>query len=387
MRWSGLAGLVCCGALFGCAVESPPEAPEVEPLAAPDRQANFQFYLDFWFSGLRSAAEEETGGRRNTQALSFVGREDLIVADRGAGLGLPACERVSGGPVASIVERAADTNIVIINEAHDSPRDRYFIGKVAAALHPMGYETFAAETFNNGAEINHDLVYYDDGFYSAEPMFGRMLTDVKALGYEFIAYEQTPEQAGDHNAETPIGERINRREASQVENLMMALFADEPDRKVLIHVGHGHVTERAVDSDVRFMAERLAEATGRDPLTISQTSCTGDGRGPQLAISQNGHVDMLIGHPPVELVEGRPAWRLEIGDKLVPLPESLLNISEPTIFEARPRDAFVDTVPTDRLLLAPGERLPLLLPPGDYRIDMLTPEGRTGLAPALIAVE
>lgn len=387
MRWLCLAGLVCCGALFGCAVDSPPGAPEVEPLAASDRQANFQFYLDFWFSGVRSTQEEEIAGRRNTQALSFVGREDLIVADRGATLGLPACEHVSGDPITLIVERAADTNIVIINEAHDSPRDRYFIGQVAAALHPLGYETFAAETFNNGAEINHDLVYYDDGFYSAEPIFGRMLSDVKALGYELVAYEQTPAQAGDHNAETPIGERINRREASQVENLMTAIFADDPDREVLIHVGHGHVTERTGDGDVRWMAERLAEATGRDPLTISQTNCIGGGQGPQLAIAQDGYVDMLIGHPPLELVEGRPAWRLEVGDKLVPLPESLLKISEPTIFEARPRDAFVDTVPTDRLLLAPGERLPLSLPPGDYRIDMLTPKGRTGLAPTLITVD
>ncbi len=327
MKW--LLGLSVC--LAGSCAPEPPELPEIAPLAAPDRTANNEFYYKFWFSAFRSEAEEDTRGGRNTQAASFVGREDVIVAARGPSLGLPPCESSPGDPLEEIVERAKQTNIVIINEAHDSPRDRYFIGQLARALRPLGYRTFAAETFNNGAEINHDLVFTDDGFYSAEPMFGRMLTDVKALGYELIAYEQTPAQAGDHNAETPTRERIDRREASQVENLMAAIFRDAPDEKVLIHVGYGHVTERAPEGSAKWMAERLAAQAGRDPLTISQTDCIGRAPGPVLAQLDSEHVDMSIGHPPLALVDGRPAWRLATGDKTVRLPEDMLEIAEPTI--------------------------------------------------------
>ena len=52
-----------------------------------------------------------------------------------------------------IVARARKTNIVILNEAHNSSRDRAFALRVARALRPLGYKTLAAETFgNNEAE-------------------------------------------------------------------------------------------------------------------------------------------------------------------------------------------------------------------------------------------
>lgn len=379
--------LACVALVVGCVAEVPPAPPEIEPLAATDRQTNFLFYLDFWFMETPGVIDGKAPGVVNTQALSFVGREDLIVAVRGANLGYRACEAQEGDPVATIVERARETSIVIINEAHDSPRDRHFIGLVAEALRPLGYATFAAETFNNGAELNHDLVYVDDGFYSSEPVFGRMLGMVKALGYELVAYEQTNEQGLNVLSGQSFDDRIARRETAQVENLMAAIFDDDPDHKVLIHVGYGHVSERAPNGAVAWMAERLAAATGKDPLTISQTDCIGTGDTPELERWTSDYVDMVIGQPPLSLIEGRPAWRVELGEQLVPVPEELLDIEAPTIFEVRPVDAYVDTVPVDRLLLEPGERLPFLLTPGSYRIDMLTPEGRTGLAPTLITVE
>ena len=59
-----------------------------------------------------------------------------------------------GGAVAhdaieAILARAGDSRIVIVNEAHDSPRDRAFILKLAEALKPLGFTHYAAETFTN----------------------------------------------------------------------------------------------------------------------------------------------------------------------------------------------------------------------------------------------
>lgn len=47
--------------------------------------------------------------------------------------------------VREIVARARNTRIVILNEAHHSPRDRAFGLEVARALRPLGYNMLAAE--------------------------------------------------------------------------------------------------------------------------------------------------------------------------------------------------------------------------------------------------
>ena len=45
-----------------------------------------------------------------------------------------------------IVDLAADTRIVIINEAHDRPQHREFIRRLATRLAPLGYTHFAGES-------------------------------------------------------------------------------------------------------------------------------------------------------------------------------------------------------------------------------------------------
>ena len=43
--------------------------------------------------------------------------------------------------IEEIVAVAGKTSIVILNEAHESPRDRAFALRVARALRPLGYKT------------------------------------------------------------------------------------------------------------------------------------------------------------------------------------------------------------------------------------------------------
>lgn len=103
-----------------------------------------------------------------------------------------------------IVARARTTNIVILNEAHHSPRDRAFALRVARALRPLGYKTLAAETFGNtpteSGETPTDrlkrdrVVRLSTGSYTRDPVFARFVREALALGYEPIAYEQTKEQ-------------------------------------------------------------------------------------------------------------------------------------------------------------------------------------------------
>jgi hypothetical protein len=355
-------------------------------VANPARYANAGSLFSFWFSTFGNVDPAKTRGGQNAQAAAMVGREDVIVAERGENLGIKVCSTRPGDPVAEIARLAQATNIVIINEAHESPRDRQFIASVLGRLRPLGYSIYAAETLNNGEDLNHPLVYLDDGFYSAEPIFGRLLAEAKQLGYRLVGYEMTGAQGMGDSNQLPYRERVTRREIAQTENLMTAIFRDHPDAKVVIHVGHEHVRERAEEGGVEWLAQRLAAETGRDPLTISQTSCLSTSGATALAEGPDDGQDLYVAHQPLVLKDGRPAWRQEQGDIPTPVPTKLLPTTGAIVIEARPIGAPIDTVPADRLMLRPGEVLPLLLPPGRYRLDTATSEGPLASAPIVVNV-
>ena len=66
------------------------------------------------------------------------------------------------------------------------------------------------------------------------------------------------------------------------------------------------------------------------------------------------------------------------GDIEVALPENLVqkNETETLLFEARAASDTDENIPADRILIRKGEdTLPLLLPPGMFRLDVFDSEG------------
>ena len=347
-------------------------------------------------SVVAAKSKEYPAGKMAGQMASAAGREDLIAT---AADNQRACVATGSDPILYTAERARITSIVIINESHAEPIQRHFVGQVLRALAAEGYSIYAGETFSYGEDLAHDDVLSDDGFYSNEPIFARTMRLAKVLGYKLVGYEETEEQNKASAAAHPELSRINRRETSQTENLMKAIFSDQPNAKVVIHVGDAHAWERRAPwamSNSVWMAERLKEATGRDPLTISQIDCVssasdvivGEARlGKDGKIEAGSPVDLYVGHPALTFRDGRPAWRQEAGDKLAAVPSQFINMAERVMVEARPEGASLESVPIDRILLFPGEKLPLLLPPGRYRVDGFVSAGRIETAPAIVDVK
>lgn len=143
------------------------------------------------------------------------------------------------------------------------------------------------------------------------------------------------------------------------------------------------------------MAERLKARTGRDPLTIDQTVCASTSGTSVASVSfvrANGTsasvqmVDLFVGHAPLEFRDGRVSWRQDMGERIVAMPREFAGMQEHVIVEARPEGAAPDVVPVDRILLRPGETIPLLLPPGRYRVEGFTAAGKMdGVAPMVEA--
>jgi hypothetical protein len=315
-------------------------------------------------------------GGRLSQAYAMLGREDLADQRKEP---LSRCVVAEGDPVEVIAARAATAQVVMINEAHDAPRDRAFIEKVAKALAPLGYTTFAAETLIDGAvEPTARYPKLAMGSYSPEPAFGQLLRTVMQLNYRLVAYEHVANVRPDAH----FADVINARDAGQASNLINRTVRDNRSLKVLVHVGYSHNSEtvqRADRRELRWLALRFKEITGIDPLTIDQTSygaeTTGICETADGGAALPGDRDIYIAHPPLTFERSRPTWRLAAGQRFADIPQTLRQPGARTIVEARYASEPDDAVPVDRILIDPGESIPLLLSPGRYRVRGWTASG------------
>ena len=370
--------------LAACVPAAP--VPEKAWVISDRMQDNRRFWIEHVELFIDNPDDPMAAGYWN-QAVSLAGREDLMFqgTEDGNERIKARCANAIPDPLPELVRLAGETSIVIINEAHSRPSDRVFILELANTLHDMGYNTYAAETFYEGITDSPDApVRVEDGYYTADVVYARLLQSVRAMGFHLVAYEQREDQATPSGTEP--GDRIDAREAAQTENLMSAIFNADLNAKVFIHVGHSHVAERPVGGEdgKAWMAARLKAATGIDPLTISLTECVAEGEAAVLAsggLSSSGgslrpvYTDYAVGLPRVTITGGRPDYRRRMGDVDTPVPQALLPVERPVLIEARRAGDEDVVVPMDRLYLRPGEVLPLLLPEGAYEVRSFDKDG------------
>lgn len=316
------------------------------------------------------------------QTFSLFGREDIIAAtSRDYRANGCAPLTATTDILDEIATRARNTSIVIISESHERSEHRGFIAQVASRLRPLGYDTLAIETLSNsppGAEKyappfvkQPDLPYLtdEDGYYLAEAGFGRLGRQAKALGYRLVPYEFTDYENVPPNASQ--AQQIAMREEGQAKNLEDFLRKN-PKAKLLVHVGYSHAAEVPRPDGSIWMAARLKEKTGIDPLTISQTRCRGSGATARFAAlpadESPGTFDLLVDHLAPRFVQGRPEWRRLAGDKIISIPKALRPTSGWRIIEARRVGEPISSVPMDRVAIRPGENIALMLPPGRYQL-------------------
>ena len=319
----------------------------------------------------------------DTQTLSLFGREDLIAAssdDYKSTNCSPSA--LATAAVDEIVRRAGRTSIVIINESHERSRHRWFTAEVVRRLRPLGYDTLGLETLSNPPAtvpqrylpslLGHPELPYvsdDDGHYSSEAGYGRLGRQAKALGYRLLPYEDNTHNEPSKGVSQ--SQQIALREEAQANNLA-AFVKSHPTAKLLIHVGYSHATEVPRVDGQKWMAARLKEKTGIDPLTISQTTCRGGSETMRLATLPSdqpaGTFDLIIDHPTERFTRGRPDWRKMAGDRIITIPSKLRPAKGWRVIEARPLGEPDTSVPIDRVAIRPGEDIGLLLPPGRYHV-------------------
>ena len=379
MRWrSACLALPLTVTLTACA--SVPSAYPVNLTVAGPPLTPAQTERPFFYE-IRLPAEGEVSGGVTQQDWSRLGREDRaaqVPGDRE--YAARACPARSGAILGrdavldAIVDEAARARVLIVNESHHLTRHREISRLLAERLRPLGYTVFAAETFNNTndgpdpVESLRDVAYphRDIGWYTNEPVFGRLLREVKARGYRLAAYEQVHGTSDDDNLDRAA--RIAAREQAQAENLAAILAGMGPEEKLFVHVGYGHADESTHEDGSRYMAARLRELTGIDPLTIGQTICRGgadDFRLLPMPRDENAPFDYALDHPIDGFRHGRAAWRFDDA-QAVAIPEAFASASEALVIEAFREGEPFDAVPEDRVYIEPGEDVRLALPAGRY---------------------
>ncbi len=322
-----------------------------------------------------------TDGSAN-QTLSLFGREDLI-ADISGDYTSTSCAPLNRSIDLWLLieEQARQTSVVIVNESHERSEHRGFTAELARRLRSLGYDTLALEALSNPpsdipTEVQppflkqSTLPYFDDadGHYLSEAGFGRLGRLAKQLGYQLLAYEAL------NDPETyalPRSEQIARREEEQARNIT-AFLEENPRAKLIVHVGYSHAGEVPMPDGTKWMAARLKDMSGIDPLTISQTTCRGGSdtiQAAMLPVSEpRGRFDLIVDHPTAHFHAHRPEWRKRAGDELVPIAEALLPKEGWRVIEARPVGEPDTSVPMDRVAIRPGEPVALALPPGRYTL-------------------
>ena len=298
--------------------------------------------------------------------------------------------------IETIVAMARDRRIVVLNEAHDDPKDRAFGLAVAKALRPLGFTMFAAETFNNdkdptrtdmAALVSRGYPTRQTGAYTADPVFGDFVRQTLALGYQPVAYEQTQEQEGPKDRDGSI----NVREEAEASNLAAA-FARAPQAKFFVYVGYSHATKTPLPDGESgnthlWMAGRLKQKTGLDPLTIDQTglgstnpsqasrtlrSMVKQGIDRPVVLFANGKplrfgqyhdaVDLQVVYPSVRIVHGRPDWLKTIDRHPVRPPARLVPKSGRALVQAFLTREGPDAIPVDQVVLEPHDTRWFMLP-------------------------
>jgi hypothetical protein len=129
------------------------------------------------------------------------------------------------------------------------------------------------------------------------------------------------------------------------------------------------------------MGYYFSQVSKIDPLTIDQAAFQAPGADyvvcDQVRAEPHSRVytDITIGVPRLQFQRGRPTYRLALGDHFAEIPAGLLRKDQIAIYDARPVGEPLNSVPVDRILLRPGETLPLLLPPGRYNVTVWTEKG------------
>lgn len=298
----------------------------------------------------------------------------------------------------AILEASKMHQVIFINEAHHSPRHRAFTLSLLQDLYNQGFRYFAAETFD---ETDHDVnqrgypLSLKTGYYTDEPIYGELVREARKIGYQIIAYEDYSSNCDPFHDSSPEY-CMNLREEGQAKNLYERVFKIEPNAKLLVHAGWGHIAKQEGDGWVP-MAIYFERLTGIEPFSIDQTIMSehshreyentifkqiaesGQLKENSILLNRDGSTwlplekgnpyDLIVFQPRTIYKNHRPAWLFEIEQrKQFTVSGEICKNVFPCVIEAFKQNEGTDSVPIDRFLITKKQPISVALMSGTYII-------------------
>jgi len=177
-------------------------------------------------------------------------------------IGGPMLGKTAGGArsfdvapaTAEVLRQTAATSLVLFNESHVQPKGRYWLRSLLPALYQQGFRYLALEALGDDAGLpRRGYPTLGSGFYLREPQLANLVRDALALGFTLVPYDTMADD----------------REHDQAQNLWRRSLSQDPQAKVVVLAGFGHIDERP--GSRKSMARWLQELSGINPLTVNQT--------------------------------------------------------------------------------------------------------------------
>lgn len=366
-----------------------------------------QFLLDLRSSYLAAAGEEAQARLSMARAQNLAGRLQPPREYEEAAWEAARAQVRWEEPEAVLKEAAKTHSVIMISEAHHVPETRAFGRAVLPLLRGLGFEFLAMEALKHPVPENPAKVTRStapdaaSGYYLMEPQMAGLVREALRLGFKLAAYEDETTGGGD-------------REEIQAQNLYERVLKAQPDAKVVVWAGYGHVYKRS-PFDRRMMAQRLWELTGREPFSLFQVADALDpflsdqafykplvlddparperalvlrnrpGLFPALdalpgsGLDRDGQgapsVDGYVVHPRFRMGGLRPAWLSRAGR--MRLSGELRGKREgPLLVQAFPAREGVRSSPADQMVCRSGTAYELWLEPGEHILRVRDAGGR-----------
>lgn len=392
------AGSLAMLVLAACSPEAAPPsltiAEETSGIPAPEPAWHLDADLagearSFFFAqgDLYRAGVQPSANPSIADVLRALGRDDLAGPSFETGAE-NACPQQWVEPIEMIARATSGERFVIIETERSAPAQIAFAEDIVTRLSNEGFSSYADDglTLGPGGAAHPDVPLITEGMVTRDTVYGRLLRAAKTGGLELIDAGVWWSSANELAALSPAEHMHRRREALAIQVSRRA-FARNPEARVILHTQRS--AEDFTEGSLKETATRLA---GHEPLVIALTSCSETDEPPAFlpdhgsGVSSAASADLVFAIPRAFEIEGRLTSGAREDERAVDIPPSLLAASETVLIEAR-REGEPDlAVPEDRLMLFPGETLPLILPPGAYRIEAWTKQGPVA-APVSVIVQ
>lgn len=340
----------------------------VEDDLARDARAFFFTQAELYLAGASTA---ENGPLADM--LRAMGRDDLVDP---ATIPEPmmACPQRWVDPVELVSQSAKGARAVILETDRFAPEQLAFTQRIAARLAEDGFDTYADDSLSLGPGGSSDAAapLVTEGSVARDPAYGRLLREMKQRGLDLIdpgIWWTSPRELASLSAE----EQRARRQLALAQQVNRRVLSRSPTARAILMAERGGET-KILETEVRRLS-------GFEPLTVAFVRCSEADEAPAF-VPQHGEgehpdrsADIVIAIPRPPLVAGRQGSAKDSGEAAVSVPAVFEPQQHPVLVEARRAGDPVLAVPEDRLLVLPGDRLPLLLPPGHYRIEAWTKDG------------